>query len=185
MLDLTVAYHRYRFLGDEFLTWLWQGIETRAAALCALHPEILAVEIGDRLVIENRTGQSKEKITIKGDHAGLEEAKLALRKGAWVSEIALLLRTAEKEYRLTVKGENLNLCGIKIPSASAFASPEELESSFLERIDHISKVIDFFDNIFSLYISERISAKWKNVHLSSMRKWMLDEGAKKRGVMNT
>ena len=27
MLDLAVAYNRYRFLGDEFLTWLWYTIE--------------------------------------------------------------------------------------------------------------------------------------------------------------
>ncbi len=181
MLDLSVAYHRYRFLGDEFLTWLWHGIETRVAAFCALDPEILAIEIADRMVIENRTGQSKEKITIKGDHAGLEEAKLALRKGAWVSEIALLLRAAEaeKEYRLTVKGENLNLCGVKIPSPAASVSTEDLETSFLERMDHLSKLTNFIDKIFTLYLSERLSAKWKSVHLSSMRRWLNDEGPKK------
>ncbi|MEJ5359999.1 MAG: hypothetical protein WHT06_15175 [Desulfobacterales bacterium] len=179
MLDLSIAYHRYRFLGDEFLTWLWHGIETRAADLCALAPEINAIEIADRMVIENRTGQSKEKITIKGDHAGLEEAKLALRKGAWVSEMALLLRTAEDEYRLTIRGENLNLSGMKIPSAAGGTSPEELETAFLERLDHLIKITDFIDKIFYFYLSERISAKWKSLYLPSMRKWLVEDDEKK------
>jgi len=28
MLDVSVAYNRYKFLGHEFLTWLWFMIET-------------------------------------------------------------------------------------------------------------------------------------------------------------
>ena len=28
MLDIAVAYNRYKFLGNEFLTWLWFMIET-------------------------------------------------------------------------------------------------------------------------------------------------------------
>ena len=27
MLDVAVAYNRYQFLGEEFLTWLWYVIE--------------------------------------------------------------------------------------------------------------------------------------------------------------
>lgn len=179
MLDLSIAYHRYRFLGDEFLTWLWHGVETRAADLCALDPEITAIEIADRLVVENRTGQSKEKITIKGDHAGLEEAKLALRKGAWVSEMALRLRTAENEYRLTIRGENLNLSGIKIPSSAAPLSTEELEPFFFDRIHHLIKITDFINKTFSFYLSERISAKWKSVYLPAMRNWVVEDVEKK------
>ena len=33
MLDVAVAYNRFKFLGDEFLTWLWFIIEQDPAYL--------------------------------------------------------------------------------------------------------------------------------------------------------
>jgi len=51
MLDLAVAYNRYRFLGDEFLTWLWFLIETDQNAFKAIDPDCSALEIGNRIVL--------------------------------------------------------------------------------------------------------------------------------------
>src|SRR5512147_1635000 len=109
MLDLSVAYNRYRFLGDEFLTWLWYLVETDQNAFRTVDPDCLALEIGNRIVLENRKGKSVERITIKGDDAGLEEGKLALKKGALVTELALIFKSAEHQWQFSLKGESLNL----------------------------------------------------------------------------
>ena len=84
MLDVAVAYNRYRFLGDEFLTWLWFSIETQQEEIRNLdqEQERVVVEIGNRVALENRRRNAVESIVIKGDDAGLEEGLLSLKKGS-------------------------------------------------------------------------------------------------------
>ncbi len=81
MLDVAIAYNRYRFLGNEFLTWLWYTLENHSSQLVEIDADLSALEIGNRMVLENRRNEGLETITIKGDDAGLEEGLLALKKG--------------------------------------------------------------------------------------------------------
>jgi hypothetical protein len=107
MLDIATAYNKYGFLGNDFLTWLWFMIETGQDLTQATgSKEPVSLEIGNVLVLENTLGdRSKEKITIKGDQAGLEEGTTALKKGAKVTEINLLCRLGqEEEYTVHHKG---------------------------------------------------------------------------------
>lgn len=181
MLDIAVAYQRFRFLGDEFLTWLWHGVETRNESLCALDPEVKGLALAERMVIENREG-SKEKITIRGEDPGLEEARIALGRGAWVSELGLSLRTEKQEYRFALKAENLNLCGLKMATASSFSLEEEAETRLLDRMDQLINLFEFIDKLFSLFLSERLSPKWKGTHLASLRRWLVQEESKTQGL---
>ena len=71
MLDVAVAYNRFKFLGDEFLTWLWFWIENDTGG-SADDPKA-DLRIGNRLVLENRAHDRKESITITGDDAGRRE----------------------------------------------------------------------------------------------------------------
>ncbi len=178
MLDIAVAYHRYRFLGDEFLTWLWHGIETRNDSFCKLDPDVKGLGIAERMVIEHRDGGSKEKITIRGEDPGLEEARMALARGAWVSELGLVIRTEKQEFRFTLKAENLNLCGMKTSLPASLPSEEEAETIFLDRFDQINKLFEFIDKLFSQFLSERLSAKWQGNHLASLRRWLSPKQSK-------
>ena len=115
MLDVAVAYNRYRFLGNEFLTWLWFIIDTRQNELQAFDPELLALEIGNRIDLENRRDDKTERITIKGEHADLKEGYLALKKGALVTDLNLVFRSAELQWQFNIKGESLNISSLRTP----------------------------------------------------------------------
>jgi hypothetical protein len=58
MLDVAVAYNRFKFLGDEFLTWLWFIIEQDPAILRSMDPDLTSFEIGNRIVLEKRIGRA-------------------------------------------------------------------------------------------------------------------------------
>ena len=77
MLDVAVAYNRYKFLGEEFLTWLWYGIEKDQNLFKNFDQGFVALEVGNRIVFENRRKESAARITIQGEGAGLEEGVLA------------------------------------------------------------------------------------------------------------
>src|SRR4030042_4503890 len=102
MLDVSVSYNRYKFIGHEFLTWLWFLIEKNPDLLKQLNPDLVSLEIGNRVMLENSTRDSLETITIKGDDAGMEEGILAVKKGAVVTELDPHAQWGELKWAVTV-----------------------------------------------------------------------------------
>ncbi len=172
MLDLSVAYNRYRFLGDEFLTWLWFLIETDQNAFRTIDPECTALEIGSRIVLENRKSKSLERITIKGDDAGLEEGHLALKKGALLAELSLVFKTGENQWQFSVKGESLNLSNLKTPGPPLPPSPEEMEGFLLDKTGQLNKINRFIELAFKMFIHLRVTKKWTAQVAPNIKKWI-------------
>ncbi len=175
MLDIAVLYDKYKFLGNEFLTWLWYLIEIEApiTELAGMKDGSVVLQIGNSIVLENSLGdKSKEKITIKGDDAGLEEGATALKKGAVVTEINLILNINENEFRLTLKGESMNVTGLKVPATSPIEGENEIEGAVLEKQYLCSIVFNVIDSLFISFIKKRLSENWKNRDLPEIRRWI-------------
>ncbi len=174
MLDIATAYNKYSFLGNEFLTWLWYLIETDqdiTGMISAKDP--IRFDIGNSLVLENNLGdKSKERITIKGDQAGLEEGTTALKKGAWVTDINLLCKIGEDEFKFSIKGESFNLTGLKPPSIDTSASGDEMEGMIIEKTYLILKVIEVIDTLFLKYVEKRSSDTWKTKEFQAIKNWV-------------
>jgi hypothetical protein len=172
MLDVAVAYNRYQFLGEEFLTWLWYVIEKDQNLIKKFDNDFVALEIGNRIVFENRRKESGERITIKGDGASLEEGVLSLKKGALVSEINVVYKSAELTWQFTLKGESLNFSSLNLPSTGLPESDEDIEGFVLEKIFLCDKILKLIDNIFAHFVQLRLSNRWQNKIVPKIRNWI-------------
>jgi hypothetical protein len=172
MLDVAVAYNRFKFLGDEFLTWLWFVIDQDPSILSKMDPELTALEIGNRVVLEKRHKEAVETITIKGDDADLDEAMLALEKGALVAEFNLIYRSAQQKWQFTLKGESLNLSSLKLPPTAAPEGPDDLEATVLEKIFLYDKILQFLEKLYKHFIKLRISNSWQSREIPKIKKWI-------------
>jgi hypothetical protein len=172
MLDLAVAYNRYRFLGDEFLTWLWYQMENDQKFFNSLEPDCAAVELGDRIVLENRKTKSIERITIKGDDAGLEEGRIALRKGALVAEMSVVFKTAEHLWSFSIKGESLNVSNLKTPVPAVPAGPEDMADFIAAKVELIDKAVAVIEKFYNEFIKIRVSPAWKAQWLPKIKTWI-------------
>jgi len=171
MLDVAVSYNRFKFLGDEFLTWLWFIIENDPKCLKNFSPDRSSLEIGNRIVLENRLHQSVESITIKGEDANLEEGILAIRKGAVVTELNLCFKSGDQEWRFTIKGESLNISNFKTPFSGPIETAEDVEGAVLEKVYLYDQAIQLVDHLFKNFIKARISNHWQNKVVPMVRKW--------------
>ena len=171
MLDVAIAYNRFKFLGHEFLTWVWFLIGQNPAVLKAIDPELTALEIGNRMVLEKRHQKAVERITIKGEKAGLEEAMLALRKGALVTELNLVYRSDQLKWQFTIKGESLNLSSLKTPKTAAPDNPEDMQAVVLEKIFLYDKILQFLEKLYKTFIKIRLSNRWQSREISLIKKW--------------
>lgn len=172
MLDVAVAYNRYKFLGDEFLTWLWFIIEQDQHILKKVDSELVSLEVGNRIVLENHKKESGERITIKGDSASLEEAILALKKGAMVSELNLTYTSGDLKWQFTLKGESLNISSLKTPHVGLPQTNEDIEGVVLEKTYLYERIVRLLENLYAYFIKVRVSNNWQNKVVPRIHKWL-------------
>ena len=174
MLDIATAYNKYKFLGNDYLTWIWFLIENNHNISSVINSkDIITLEVGNSIVLENKLGdKSKEKITIKGDQAGLEEGTTALKKGAFVTQINLICKINEDEYKFTIKGESFNITGLKTPKTEILKNEDEIEGLVLEKAFLGFNIFKVIDTLFLKYIEQRTSDEWNHKGLQDIKNWI-------------
>ena len=172
MLDVAVAYSRYQFLGEEFLTWLWFIIDKNQEIIKKFDKDFVALEVGNRIVFENRRSNTAERVTIKGDDASLEEGIIALKKGALVTELNIVYKSSEMQWQFTLKGESLNISSLSIPTTGAAESDKDLEGVLLEKIFLYDKIVKLIENLFGHFVKLRVSNGWLATEAALIKKWI-------------
>ncbi len=177
MLDVAVAYSRYQFLGEEFLTWLWFVIENDHQLLVKLDKDLVALEIGSRMVLVNRRQrETVETVTIKGDQAGMDEGLLTLKKGGMVAEIHLILKSGDHEWQFSLKGESLNLSNLKVPATGKVETAEEIEGAVIEKIFLCEKAVGLIEQLYGRFIKLRLGNDWQREVVPAVRQWIQSRG---------
>lgn len=173
MLDIAVAYNRFSFIGNEFLTWIWYLIESDPDKITDSQNHLIPLTIGNHIVLENKGKEDKmEVISIKGDDADLKEGKLALKKGAVVTELNLAFAENELAYQFNIKGESLHLTGLKPPETGKVEKKEELDGAILEKYFLYGRVCDVVDALFKRFILLRLSESWNKESLYKIKAWI-------------
>jgi hypothetical protein len=172
MLDIAVAYDRYKFIGNEFLTWLWYAIDNAPDTLEKIDPNMRALEVGNRIVLKNQTENGDETISIKGDTAGLEEGLLALAKGAMVTEINLIYKTEEHQWQFSLKGESLGFTSLKTPETGNIETQDDMEGMVLEKAYLLERATGLLDGLFTHFIQLRVSSAWLNDTQAALKGWI-------------
>jgi hypothetical protein len=169
MLDPSISYYRYSFLGCEFLTWLWYSISTSNINRFINKGD--SIEIGNRIVLERRVKDSAEGIIIKGKIINLEEGFVSLKKGAVVKEINLIYKSGDKEWFFTVIGESLSLKNIKTPATGTSGSENDVDEIATEKIFLFDVLFSLLDDLFKNFIKIRVSNKWAEV-FKDIKNWI-------------
>lgn len=172
MLDVAVSYNRYKFVGYEFLTWLWFRIETDPDELKKIIPEMTTLAIGNRIVLENNVNNANETITIKGDDADLKEGRLALAKGALVTELQLIYQAENQEWQFSLKGESLSFFNLKLPQTGPLESKEDVDGLVLEKAYLTEKLLKAVDHLFTAFIRLRVRSDWHKTIVAQIKAWI-------------
>jgi hypothetical protein len=172
MLDISVLYNRYKFLGYEFLTWLWFSVENQKDKLNTPENSTGTLSLGHKIILENQENNRLESVSIKGENADFNEGLLTLSKGAWVIELHLLYEDAGNKWQFALKGENINFLNIKPPDTGSIETAEDTEGFILEKIYLLNKLFEYMDGLFHQFIRLRLSNEWTSSVVPEIRKWI-------------
>jgi hypothetical protein len=171
MFDIAVAYNRYKFLGQEFLTWLWWAIDNQQISTLKHSEETISWMVGKRVVIEKRMDETLEKITISGDDPAMDEGMLALANGGLVAEIHLILMIANTRWEFTLKGESLSYSNIKSADIAKPLSNEAFEGALLEKAYLVEQIFKIIDKNYSDFLQVRLNQDWDKTRLQ-IKQWL-------------
>jgi hypothetical protein len=172
MIDIATAYNKYKFLGYEFLTWLWFVMENEPEPVAVPEQIIGSAQIGNRIILENPQLDRTERITAKGDSTNFDTGMLSLQQGALVTEMSLLLKGDGHEWQLVIKGENLSISNLKTPPTAPVELAEDVESAVLEKAFLLEHALAWIDQRFQRFIKQRIALAWEQRTMPDIRKWI-------------
>ncbi|MBI4914116.1 MAG: hypothetical protein HY823_15415 [Acidobacteria bacterium] len=109
---------RGRFLGEEFLLWLWQrGLAEGGES--GLPEDRSCCFVDDAVQLVNERGDVKELSLRKGNPAESREAFEALSRGMRPSRAKLRILSGDMEWSFTLHAESLLVAGMKLPPTAS------------------------------------------------------------------
>ncbi|MCB9787736.1 MAG: hypothetical protein H6744_13720 [Deltaproteobacteria bacterium] len=167
-MDLINRIANTRFLGREFLTWLWFRSERQEGLFSLDDERTIEVWFDARLTLE-ALGDIKEQNVIKSESpTETEEARASLQTGKQVKEARLRVVFDQKQWTATIKADDLSLHGLKIP---AVLSREE-DDQVYERFDLLEEIEDLIDALFRLFRVIRLDDDAWRAEVADIREWV-------------
>jgi hypothetical protein len=170
--SLAACIETRRFLGREFLVWLWfeselfeQKFSIEGFGECELWLE-------KSLVLESLTEAGKERATLSGvAPSGGPEAREALRQGKMPVKAKLAMKRDEQDFALALDADGLSLSGVKVPAVLK----GEGDEPFQERITLIEELEGAIETLYREFLVARLQPDWDKAVVPAIRAWMNDE----------
>lgn len=160
-----------RFLGHEFLTWLWFFTETTNAMVPYAEDKAAELALGERMVL-TLPREGKEKVVCTTQAYALHEARTALQQGKMVDEMQIALKAGENDYHLTLDSALFAVKGLKTPKQLAGSDEEDPDGRFLERMFFLEDVSAILNALYKQFLDLRLSSEWDSETLSQLKQWI-------------
>lgn len=178
-MDLVDLIAEKRFIGQEFLTWLWWKSEERGGSVELPGEGDITVVFEKHMLLEYGEGESSEKCICSGLQSELKEARTGLLMGKKVEQARIQLAQNDHEWNFTMAAAVMEFRNVKLPKTGAAQeggdSPEEKEGLILERIFLFEELVRLVQALFRIFLEVRVSNDWKD-ELVKVRKWVHTRG---------
>ena len=175
-MDLVDLIAEKRFLGQEFLTWLWYKSDERGGTvyLPSTGSDIQVV-FEKHMLLEYGEGEAHEKVICRGLQTELKEARTGLAMGKKLEQARLQMVRDDHEWHLTLKGSLLEFRNVKPPKTMTGGEgsddPEATEGMLLDRIGLLDMAVRTVDELFRMFLDVRIGPDWDK-ELVKVRAWV-------------
>ena len=175
-MDLVDLIEEKRFLGQEFLTWLWFKSDERGGAIFLPEAgEDVVVVFEKHMLLEYGEGEAHETVVCRGLQTELQEARAGLAMGKKLEQARIQLVRGEYEWSLSLKASLMELRNVKGPKTMTTAEesddPEAVEGRLLEHIGLHETILRTVDQLFRMFLETRVSAEWQQ-ELVKIRDWV-------------
>ncbi len=192
-MQLIDRIEKRRFVGREFLLWLWFRSELSEATLSTAEHGSFGLWIERQLVLS----EAKESTRIKGALPGSgREAKEALLRGQLPESAGLRIVLRDEETSFNFKAEMMAIGGLKLPSVldkgddepptdlmkellgqkkgkkgKQAKEPDVAYEVFYERMRLTQEFEELVETLFRDFLILRLSENWERAFVPMLRNW--------------
>jgi recombination associated protein RdgC len=174
-MDLVDLIAEKRFIGQEFLTWLWWKSEERGGVVALPDEGDIVVVFEKHMLLEYGEGDNNESLICRGLQTELQEARTGLVMGKKLEQARIQLVYNDYEWNFTMAAALMEFRNVKLPKTGAESgndnNPEEREGMVLERIFLFEELIRLVLDLFRVFLTVRVGDDWRD-ELLKIREWV-------------
>jgi hypothetical protein len=167
-MDLVDRIETTRFLGGEFLLWLWFSRDVTGGEIHIKGRGTLVVSLETQLALADPVAD-RERVAIRGaDPFGSPEASEALVAGKLPRKVGLRIVFEQNEWVATLDASTLALAGVKLPAGSG----QTEEEIFYERVQRLEEIHELVQALYAHFMGVRLSPSWESEVAPALRSWV-------------
>ncbi len=174
-MDLVDLIAEKRFLGQEFLTWVWWKSEERGGVVALPGEGDIVVVFEKHMLLEYGEGDSNESLICRGLQTELQEARTGLVMGKKLEQARIQLVYNDYEWNFTMAAALMEFRNVKLPKTGGDSessdNPEEREGMILERIFLYEELVRVVLELFRIFLQLRVGDGWRD-ELLRVREWV-------------
>lgn len=167
-MDLMQIIEGRRFLGREFLVWMWFETELFEGQMSAHGVGSFEMFFEKQIVLESGGQRDKEQSKLRGANpAASPEAREALRQGKTPTQASIKLTRGEQEFSFVFNADPFTTAAVKLPSLLK----EDDDEPFYERISLVEDLEAHIDALYGDFAVLRSSEAWEGAILPAILSW--------------
>ena len=191
-MQLVDRIERRRFVGREFLLFLWFESELFEATLQTRKHGTFGLWLEKSLVLSERKESTRIVAPLPGQG---REAKEALLRGQLPELAGVRVAIHDEETSFVLKADGLAFASLKLRTALDKAEPNPLldelmgkrpggrkpaeprddYEAFYERMALTEEFEELFETLYRDFLGLRLSARWAELVLPALRRWVVSE----------
>lgn len=170
-MDLIDLINSRRFLGSEFLTWLWFKVDCYDGLLDVDPLGRVEVIFDDQMTLDAYVAETQRNDLRGGAPAYSPEAITALRQGKRPIKAKLRVIREGREWSFSFKAEEFDLATIKLPALLT----DEADEQFWERMYLAEELEEIVHALYREFLNVRLADAWGERLVGAMQAWIESE----------
>jgi hypothetical protein len=167
-MDLIDRIENSRFLGREFLVWLWYESEAREGVLPLPSGESCELWLEEQLTLVLGGLEKAESKLRSQTPSATSEAKEALRCGKLPTRAKVRVDRGPQSWSFLFDADTMGLSSVQIPALIT----EDTEERFYERMQLVEDLEAVLGGLYEQFLKARTSKAWNSKIVPAMRAWV-------------
>jgi len=156
-----------RFLGPEFLLWLWLRAELVNQPIALGELGNFDVWLDNHLTLQSDLDPN-ERVTVRGAQpSGGAEAREAVRAQKFPVRARLALRNDERDFACVLVAQRFAVASGAIPAVLT----KDTDDAFVERMSLVEHLNQSLDQLYATFLADRLSSAWRSAWEPAIVSW--------------
>ena len=155
-----------RFVGREFLLWLWFESELYDTNLSPSTGDPFSLWLETQITLASEAEETRIKAAMPG---ATPEAKQALRQGKLPTTTRMTAMLAGAEFRWSFKADQLALGTLKVPAE--LKADEDKYEALYDRMRLVELLERQLEALYKDFVTLRLDPSWERAIVPELRRW--------------